>query len=288
MLVEHYGFIFAFALGCTCRVGKNAQMLAFLTTLACVPAADPQANLAQIISAPGADATFDFTRCRALPARDVGQCGEFVAIHHTRVGNLAPGSLCPQVEGEPWRSECFFEEAEHARKSGQDALAMELCAESGEFAEHCHLHLWSRDARAVIGQRPPDALGPRLPRLEAIHDRWLPHADDAFSPRFWSYTWSHAHRSMNPLSFEDCATLSTPHRGRCEHGALVELGQRLAARAASPRGLADLCALDPATVDQLGRTMPGTQAVDTEENGPFQAVLDEARADRCSPTPGSR
>jgi hypothetical protein len=262
-------------------------MLVFLILQACLQAPEPTTNLAQIIAAPGLGPTSDFGRCRALPPKDVGQCSEFVAIHHAKVGKLVPGVLCPEVTTEPWRSECFFEEAERARTSGRDALAIELCTKSGDFADHCHLHLWSRDARAVLGQRKPDELGPRLGRLGEIHDRWAPHAEATFSHRFWTYVWNHAHRSADPLTLAACTSFQGPHRARCEDGAIAQFGQRLEARAASPRGHKDLCGLEPATLAQLGATMPGMRTVDPPDRGPLQTTLDAAIVATCRPSPGS-
>ena len=128
------------------------------------------------------DAARDLPRCAGLTDPDLaGDCGLTVA---QRAGVAAddPGGFCDRVAGEIWQEECWFQAAEHRRKQGRIADALDLCARSGRFRERCDYHLWQEDSRRAVEGLRSDAAALAVQRASEAYGSWSARVGPDWSP----------------------------------------------------------------------------------------------------------
>ena len=270
-------------------------MLVLLGWVACSAAESvPDHELyRQALEEGAADAETRLATCKRLsnaPAR--GDCGANVVQWAARNKVVDPQSLCLEVEEGTWRSECFFQMAEHWRRKKNKARAAENCAKSGPFKNDCEQHLWQGEVRGLTRPRGKAPLEPSefasiMPAADRLYAEWEqilgaqsdPSSD--FDARFWRLVFQQVLETRPGVDLSACGPLEAFHRDHCRRASAHLYLRRLQQFLPRGGGIQRFCDL---SVDDLASVKSGALGpvgLDASPDPLLLEVLDRAYEHVC-------
>lgn len=231
--------------------------------------------------------------CKELsnaPAR--GDCGSNVVQWAARNKTAEPEALCVQVEEGTWRSECFFQMAEHWRRRKNKNKAAENCAQAGPFKNDCEQHLWQGEVRRLTRPRDraplrPDEFSSIMPAADRLFAEWNERlgadSDDSsdFDARFWRLVFQQVLETRPGLDLEHCEELEEFHRDHCRRASAHLYLRRLQQFLPRGGGIERFCGLSEDSLSGVKRGVLGPVGLDAKEDPLLLEVLERAYDHVC-------
>lgn len=184
--------------------------------------------LAHLLScAPSSADAWEAAHAPGLPLEEAlrlcGAAGDRAAACSAEVVRGRPEAdveTCAGIPDGQWRAECAFAVAERHARSRQRWEALAACGLAGRYYHECLYHAWTYEMQSAVqgGRRANDELESGR-ELVAFWGQLQTIGGDAHDT-LWGDWWYFALNRNQPASLEDCASLATADKSRCESGTL--------------------------------------------------------------------
>ena len=224
------------------------------------------------------------------PAR--GDCGANVVQWAARNKVSNAEALCMAVEEGTWRSECFFQMAEHWRRKKNKSKAAENCAKSGPFKNDCEQHLWQGEVRGLTRPRDrapvePSEFSSIMPAADRLFAEWnllLAAQSDAssdFDARFWRLVFQQVLETRPGMDLSVCEPLEEFHRDHCRRASAHLYLRRLQQFLPRGGGIDRFCALSENGLEAVPQGVLGPVGLDAKSDPLLLEVLERAYDHVC-------